>query len=193
MSSMMKRLLEEHEKLRQLSSVICELLEGDEPCDLRLLARSRWELASTAYRHLVFEERQVFQRLLTDPRPEARMMSERSREAIQQLHSAYKTHVDAWTAEEVVARWREFGIAVTMLVRHMNIRIGFEEKHLFPLLGDDPQPLPTRLPGARNWAGDAVALESAIKLQASLPVPAAIAAGARAMTRREGKCPASAY
>lgn len=157
------RLLHEHIKIRSLSADLVDLVSSPTPCDLELLAGKRWELARVVHQHLAYEDRQMFQRLIIDPRPHVRAAALDGKRGIEQLHVLYKTHVDRWTAVELVAHWQEFQTAVKAMVRRTTIRMDSEERELFPLLDGNDKILPRWQPGCRNWAGDGVAMQPLIK------------------------------
>lgn len=157
------RLLHEHMKLRALGAELVEFVSGPTPCDLALLADKRWELARMIHQHLAYEDRQLFQPLIADPNPEVSAKAQEGKRGIEHLHMRYKEHVEHWTADHVCAHWPQFQAAVRSLVTRMTLKLDREEQMLFPLVGENPVILPRGQPGARNWAGDGVALQPLIR------------------------------
>ena len=156
------RLLSEHSKLRSLGADLVSLVSTAGPCDLAELACRRWNLARMVHLHLAYEERHVFHHLEADPRPDVRAASARAKRGVEQLHSLYQTHVERWTADEVVKRWPEFQAAVKTMVSRMIVKLDNEEVDLFPLVAQDGAVDRSWQPGMRNWAGDRVALQPLI-------------------------------
>ncbi len=156
------RLLNEHAKLRALGIDLVALVSSGEPCDLAELARRRWDLSRTVHLHLAYEQRHLFARLEDDPRNEVRLASAKAKRAIEQLHNSYKSHVERWTAEEVIKRWPEFQTAVTAMVARMICKIDREEIDLFPLVASDSEGYQSWRSGMKNWAGEGVALQQYI-------------------------------
>jgi hypothetical protein len=156
------RLLSEHAKLRALGADLVALVSSGEPCDLAELARRRWDLARMVHLHLAYEQRHLFARLENDPRNEVHLASAKAKRAVEQLHISYKSHVERWTAEEVVKRWPEFQAAVKTMVARMICKINREESDLFPLVASDAEGDRSWRPGMKNWAGEGVALQQYI-------------------------------
>ncbi len=115
------------------------------------------------HQHLAYEERQLFCRLDTDPRPSARAAALSARKAIEAMHACYKAHVERWTPAKVKSHWSEFQIAVKALAARMTHALDREESDLFPLMANEEALKPRWRPESRNWAGDGIALEPLIK------------------------------
>lgn len=156
------RLLREHAKLRTLGAELVVLVSGSVPCDLAILGTKRWELARTVHQHLAYEDRQLFQRLVDDPSAQVRIAARTARDSIERLHSLYKSHIEQWTAADVHERWPQFQAAVRTMVMRMTLKLDFEELALFPLIVDRAELPPRWQAGARNWAGDAMAMQPLI-------------------------------
>lgn len=175
------RLQYDNAKLRALGADLAALVSTRSPCDPEQLARKRWELSRMVHQHLIYLERHIFRPLAEHPQPEVRKAVDAFKREIEQLHGAYKLHVETWRAPDVAARWEEFQAAVKAMVVRMKLRLDREERELFALAPDAPDPGATWQPGMRNWAGDALLFQAAIRAAVSdgAPplVPATVAAG----------------
>ncbi|MGY4395717.1 hypothetical protein ACVWZA_000878 [Sphingomonas sp. UYAg733] len=160
---MLTRLLREHDKLRSIGADLAVLVSSSEPCDLDELAQKRCEMTRTVHQHLAYEERHLFQHLRDDPDPASRRAVDDCVAGIEQLHIAYKAHVAMWTAKEIAARWPDFQIAVKTLIISMRTKLDREERLLFPLVTKTGELEPLWLPGTRNWAGDGITIQAAIR------------------------------
>lgn len=159
---LISRLLNEHAKLRLLGADLVALIATAEPCDLNQLASGRWNMARMVHLHLAYEERHLFCRLESDSRAEVRAARAKAQRGVEQLHISYKSHVERWTADEMVNQWPAFGAAVNLLVARMIAMINREEVDLFPLIADDGETHRSWRPGMKNWAGECFALQPLI-------------------------------
>ncbi len=169
---MLTRLLREHDKLRTIGADLAVLVSSSEPCDLDELVQKRCEMTRMVHQHLAYEERQLFRRLRNDPDPASRRAVDDCATGIEQLHVAYKAHVAMWTVKEIAARWPDFQKAVKMLIIGMRMKLDREERELFPLVAETTEVGPRWLPGTRNWAGDGIEIQSAIRRSSAVRDPA---------------------
>ena len=153
------RLLNEHSKLRSLGAEMATLVANAEPCDLAELARCRWNVARSLHLHLAYEERHLFSRYETDPRPEVRLASAKARRRVDQLHALYKVHVERWNGKAIAAGWPHYQLAIRSMIARFIAMMDQEEAELFPLVAEDGESYLSWRPGMKNWAGEAVALQ----------------------------------
>ncbi len=169
---MLTRLLREHDKLRTIGADLAVLVSTSEPCDLDELVQKRCEMTRMVHQHLAYEERQLFRPLRGDPDPLTRRAVDDCVAGIEQLHMTYKAHVAMWTIKEIAARWPDFQRAVKTLIIGMRMKLDREERELFPLATEIGELESGWLPGTRNWAGDGIAIQSAIRRSSAVCDPA---------------------
>ncbi|QNA85342.1 hemerythrin domain-containing protein [Sphingomonas sp. So64.6b] len=169
---MLTRLLREHDKLRTIGADLAVLVSSGEPCDLDELVQKRCEMTRTVHQHLAYEERQVLRRLRDDPDPLTRRAVDDCVAGIEQLHIAYRAHVTMWTTRDIATRWPDFQKAVKTLIIGMRMKLDREERLLFPLVTGIGEPDSHWRPGTRNWAGDGIAIQAAIRRSSAVCDPA---------------------
>jgi hypothetical protein len=157
-----EKLRNDHLKLRQMSANLLEIVRSEEPADLKALSICRWELARLLLQHLPVEDRHVYRRLESDPRPTVSALAKKFRTELESSYDRFKEHTDRWTGEAIVADWAGYRTMVSALIRAMLDRIDREETMLYPLLTDAPA-APERQPTDRNWAGDGWSIREKIE------------------------------
>ena len=69
---MLDKFLQDHAVLRQMGESLIALLDLPEMPDPQELAERRWRLSSHVMQHLALEDRYLYAKLLSDPRPDVR-------------------------------------------------------------------------------------------------------------------------
>lgn len=159
---MLDKFLHDHAILRQLGESLIALLELADMPDPELLAETRWRLSSHVMQHLAFEDRYLYAKLLSDPRPHVRATGEPFQQELASLFGDYVEQGKYWTQERIAADWDGYRHKAIERVHVMFARVEREEAELFPLIHDATIDASTQVPHSSNWTRDAFAIKDAM-------------------------------
>jgi hypothetical protein len=130
----LRRLLDEHARIRDLADQLEAVIAGRRPEDATLFWRMRWSLLSLILQNLRHEKVAVLEPLLRDSRPEVVMLAESFADDLAEITTRYLDHIIRWNSEEGMVHWTAYGDQVQALIGVLRDRMEREERLLYPLI-----------------------------------------------------------
>ncbi|MEZ5710801.1 MAG: hemerythrin domain-containing protein [Blastomonas sp.] len=159
---MLSKLLADHDQLRQKGAVLRAFLNQPEfPCPYEL-AHARWDVCSAVLQHLAYEDRHLYSKLLSDPRPHVVQIGRKFQVSLEGIHQVFAAHATYWTARQVALDWDGFREAAKLQGDGMLRRIADEEAELFPLIERAEIDMTRSVYPVSNWARRAFEIKDAI-------------------------------
>jgi hypothetical protein len=165
---MLEKLLHDHAVLRERGERLIALLDLPSMPDPQVLAHTRWQLSSHVMQHLALEERYLYAKLLSDPRPHVRALGESFQRELAALYADYSEQGKYWTQDRIAADWDAYRHPAKARALAMFARAEREEAQLYPLIQGASIDVSTHAPHTSNWTRDAFAIKDAMT-QASSP------------------------
>lgn len=162
---MLDRLLRDHVIMREKAETLMRLLESETMPDSAVLADARWQLGSLIMKHLAFEDRHLYAKLLRDERPHVRETGRKFQSELASLFTTYAEHTQFWTPARIARDWDGFRTVSRRLNLAFSARIEREEAELYPLAADAAIDMATNVAPATNWTREAFAIKDAITEQ----------------------------
>ena len=159
---MLNKLLQDHAMLREKGEALIALLDLPSMPDRQILAQMRWEVSSLMMQHLALEDRYLYAKLISDPRPHVRSIGERFQQELLDLYAHYSEQGKYWTQDRIAADWDGYRHAAKRRTHVMFERIEREESELYPLIAGAAIDINSHAPHTTNWAREAFAIKDAM-------------------------------
>jgi hypothetical protein len=133
-SPVLKRLLDEHARIRALADQLEAVIAGRRPDDATIFWRLRWSILSLILQNWRHQRAEVMEPLLRDPRAGVAALAEEFNADLAEISRRYLDHIIRWDSDEGMADWTLYGDQVQPLFGVLRDRLEREERLLFPLL-----------------------------------------------------------
>lgn len=164
---MLNKLLQDHAVLREKGEALIALLDLPAMPDQQVLAQTRWELSSLMMQHLALEDRYLYSKLISDPRPHVRSIGEKFQQELLDLYAHFSEQGKYWTQDRIAGDWDGYRHPARSRAHIMFARIEREEAELYPLIADASIDVSSHSPHTANWARDAFAIKDAMTVTGS--------------------------